>query len=105
MVELINDGLEFAFPEMHPRARLRVTFQRTLRIPDDGSTYFLPPGLGTFPVTPVDEVGTRAPAAWTAKVATAISIELPHTRATRPPCTSSAWSSREKPPTQRRYCS
>lgn len=30
--------------------RFAVTFQRTLRIPDDGNTYPLPPGLGRFPV-------------------------------------------------------
>ncbi len=30
--------------------RLSVSFQRTLRIPDDGGTYPLPPGLGAFPV-------------------------------------------------------
>lgn len=29
-----------------------VTLQRTLRIPDDGSDYPLPPGLGAFPVYP-----------------------------------------------------
>ena len=30
--------------------RFRVTFQRTLRLPDDGREYPLPPGLGAFPV-------------------------------------------------------
>lgn len=30
--------------------RLRITFQRTLRIPDDGNAYPLPPGLGPFPI-------------------------------------------------------
>ena len=30
-----------------------VSFQRKLRIPDDGRTYPLPPGLGSFPVKEV----------------------------------------------------
>ena len=29
---------------------LRIAFQRTLRIPDDGETYSIPPGLGEFPI-------------------------------------------------------
>jgi hypothetical protein len=31
-------------------ARFSVSFQRTLRIPDDGREYPLPPGLGAFPI-------------------------------------------------------
>src|SRR4051812_40872138 len=31
---------------------LGITFQRTLRIPDDGREYPLPPGLGVFPIVP-----------------------------------------------------
>ena len=34
---------------------LTVSFQRTLRIPDDGSEYPLPDGLGEFPVRSVDD--------------------------------------------------
>lgn len=41
-----------------------VTFQRTLRIPDDGGTYPLPPGLGTFPVRRVEDYAARVPASW-----------------------------------------
>jgi hypothetical protein len=29
---------------------LRISFQRTLRVPDDGRAYPLPPGLGVFPI-------------------------------------------------------
>jgi hypothetical protein len=43
---------------------LEVSFQRTLRIPDDGTQYPLPPGLGTFPLRRVDDLGDRVPAAW-----------------------------------------
>ncbi|MGI8440107.1 MAG: hypothetical protein ACR2NV_07985 [Thermoleophilaceae bacterium] len=41
-----------------------VSFQRTLRIPDDGGTYPLPPGLGGFPVCRVDDYADRVPEAW-----------------------------------------
>ena len=64
MVELANDTLVFSFPEVHPTARLRVRFQRTLRIPDDGRPYDLPPGLGAFPLRPVDDSVSHVPPAW-----------------------------------------
>jgi hypothetical protein len=41
-----------------------VNFQRTLRIPDDGKTYPLPPGLGHFPVCKIDDYADRVPASW-----------------------------------------
>jgi len=41
---------------------LEVSFQRTLRIPDDGGEYPLPEGLGEFPVRPVDDFDV--PAEW-----------------------------------------
>jgi hypothetical protein len=41
-----------------------VTFQRTLRIPDDGKTYPLPPTLGRFPVHQVKEYANRIPREW-----------------------------------------
>lgn len=44
--------------------RLWVSFQRTLRIPDDGRAYPLPPGLGTFPVRPVAEFADSVPTTW-----------------------------------------
>jgi len=43
---------------------LSVTFQRTLRIPDDGKDYPLPPGLGCFPIRRVDDYLDRVPAEW-----------------------------------------
>ena len=39
-------------------------FQRTLRIPDDGKTYPLPPGLGPFPVCRVEDYKEHVPGAW-----------------------------------------
>ncbi len=35
---------------IHIGERFSIEFQRTLRIPDDGKTYPLPPGLGEFPI-------------------------------------------------------
>jgi hypothetical protein len=64
MIELRDDCLIFTFPEVHPKARLKVEFQRTLRIPDDGRDYFLPPGLGRFPVRHVDDYAGRVPRGW-----------------------------------------
>lgn len=64
MVELKGDALVFRFPEVHADAVLRITFQRTLRIPDDGSDYPLPPGLGSFPLRHVDDFAARVPAPW-----------------------------------------
>jgi len=46
--------------------RFAVSFQRTLRIPDDGRTYPLPPGLGAFPVLPTADFASRVPASWCA---------------------------------------
>jgi hypothetical protein len=62
MITLERDDLVFRFPEVHRHAELRVSFQRTLRIPDDGRDYPLPPGLGAFPLCLVDDFSDRLPA-------------------------------------------
>lgn len=41
-----------------------IEFQRTLRIPDDGRTYPLPPSLGRFPLRHVDDFADRVPQEW-----------------------------------------
>jgi hypothetical protein len=64
MVTLEGDRLVFRFPDVHEEARLAVTFQRTLRIPDDDRQYPLPPGLGAFPLRHVDDYRRRLPKAW-----------------------------------------
>jgi hypothetical protein len=46
--------------------RLSISFQRTLRIPDDGRTYPLPPGLGRFPVRRASDFSDVLPDAWRA---------------------------------------
>lgn len=64
MIELKNDELVFRFPEVHEHAVCRVSFQRTLRIPDDNREYPLPPGLGRFPMEHVEDHAGRLPADW-----------------------------------------
>jgi hypothetical protein len=44
--------------------RFAISFQRTLRIPDDGKAYPLPPTLGTFPLHKVSEFSERVPKLW-----------------------------------------
>ena len=44
--------------------RAAVTFQRTLRIPDDGRVYPLPPGLGRLPVSRARDFPDRVPDDW-----------------------------------------
>jgi hypothetical protein len=43
---------------------LRVTFCRTLRIPDDGDKYDLPASLGTFPIYKVSDYTDKVPKSW-----------------------------------------
>jgi hypothetical protein len=64
MIELKNDQLVFSVADVHPDARMTMNFVRTLRIPDDGSNYPLPPGLGAFPVRHVDDFASRVPQVW-----------------------------------------
>jgi hypothetical protein len=63
----VPSALASSTVEILPHDALRVgdvtvSFQRTLRIPDDGRRYPLPPGLGRFPIRPVDAYGERVPA-------------------------------------------
>ncbi len=64
MIELRHDQLHFRFPDVHKKAELRIEFERTLRVPDDGHHYPLPPGLGRFPLRQVDDFAPRVPADW-----------------------------------------
>ncbi len=64
MIELREDSLIFSFPEVHKKATLEIEFQRTLRIPDDGDSYPLPPGLGCFPLEHVDDYAKELPREW-----------------------------------------
>lgn len=51
-------------PAIRIGPRFAVVFQRTLRLPDDGRTYPLPPGLGTFPIFKVADYAERVPPSW-----------------------------------------
>ena len=64
MIELTNSDLVFSFPEVHRFAELKIMFQRTLRIPDDGKVYELPPGMGAFPLFQVDDFAEKVPSSW-----------------------------------------
>jgi len=55
VIEMRDDSLVVSVPEVHPEARCQVTFQRTLRVPDDNQDYPLPAGLGYFPLLAVDD--------------------------------------------------
>lgn len=44
--------------------RFAVSFHRTLRIPDDGRIYPLPPGLGMFPLFKIEDYLDCVPSAW-----------------------------------------
>jgi len=63
-IVLDNDALVFTASEVHPDARCRIVFQRTLRIPDNDKDYPLPPGLGAFPLRHVDDYAARLPQDW-----------------------------------------
>ncbi len=64
MITLEKDQLVFRFPEVHDEATCAIGFQRTLRIPDDGRDYPLPPGLGRFPLRHLDDYAKRLPEEW-----------------------------------------
>ena len=64
MITLERDSLVFRFPEVHEQAQTEVNFQRTLRIPDNGKHYPLPPGLGSFSLKHLEDYADRIPADW-----------------------------------------
>jgi len=64
MITLEEDSLVFRFPEVHEEAVCRLDLQRTLRIPDDGEDYPLPPGLGRFPLRHLDDFAGGLPETW-----------------------------------------
>jgi hypothetical protein len=56
-VQVKNDALVFGDGFM-------VSFERTLRIPDDGKNYPLPPSLGRFPILKVEDYAKTVPEEW-----------------------------------------
>jgi hypothetical protein len=64
MITLEADALVFRCPEVHSKAQFSLSFQRTLRIPDDGRDYPLPPGLGRFSLRHIEDYSERVPEKW-----------------------------------------
>ncbi len=63
-IELRDDQLIFRFAGVHEDAEVEIGFQRTLRIPDDNREHYLPPGLGEFPLSRVDDYPDNLPDRW-----------------------------------------
>lgn len=61
MLQLEQGAIQFG-------AWFAVSFQRTLRVPDDGRKYPLPPGLGAFPLNAVSDYAERLPPDWRSRV-------------------------------------
>jgi hypothetical protein len=59
MLEAKTDGRSIYIGD-----KFSLVFNRTLRIPDDGKTYPLPPGLGTFPIFHVTDYKDKLPEEW-----------------------------------------
>ena len=55
MIYLENDSLEIRFPDLHENAGVKIDFQRTLRLTDNGDIHHLPPGLGNFPLRHIED--------------------------------------------------
>ena len=68
MIDVNHDQLVFAFPHVHPDAKLIIEFQRTLRIPDGEREFPLMPGLGRFPLFPVGDLVDKGAAPWLRQV-------------------------------------
>lgn len=63
MPTLEQDEIVFRFPKIEEKARFKINFQRTLRIPDTETTYSLPPGLGHFPLRHAEDYAANLPPA------------------------------------------
>ena len=57
-----NNQIIFGNPNTNDNAK--VSFERTLRIPDDGKVYPLPPSFGHFPIEKVDDYLDKVPETW-----------------------------------------
>ena len=63
-IEVTEDRLLYRFLGIHMIANLKIDLQRTLRIPDDNREHYLPPGLGRFPLSRVDDYSDNLPDKW-----------------------------------------
>jgi hypothetical protein len=60
-------GTEIVFRDEAEHGRLGVSLLRTLRLPDDGVRYPLPPGMGPLPLRRVQDLKGRVPPEWLAR--------------------------------------
>ena len=67
MIYLEGSKLRFDFRSVHPSAHCDITFQRTLRLPDDNRSYPLPPGLGEFPLFHLEDYAAKVPKHWSVR--------------------------------------
>ena len=65
-VEIVNNGTALRLHDAHGPG-VTITLHRTLRIPDDGRAYPLPPSLGAFPLRRVRDYASRVPDGWAAR--------------------------------------
>jgi hypothetical protein len=63
-VEVSGNNVVFFQPDKKAENTTSITFHRTLRIPDDGKVYPLPPSLGSFPIKRVDDYLDKVPEEW-----------------------------------------
>lgn len=55
MIYLKKNRIKIEMPDVHKNAKISINLQRTLRLPDDGTVYSLPPGLGKFPLRHIED--------------------------------------------------
>jgi hypothetical protein len=67
MITLDGQSLVFRFPEVHEDARTAIEFERTLRIPEDGKSYPLPPGLGAFALEHMEDYEACVSRDWSSR--------------------------------------
>lgn len=60
----VENSHQLRFVDPQSGTGVSVSFQRTLRVPDDGRRYPPPPGLGAFPVRRIMDFKHRVPASW-----------------------------------------
>ncbi len=62
VVVAVRDG--DAFHSLQIGRKTKISFHRTLRVPEDGNDYPLPAGLGAFPIHRVEDYADTVPPRW-----------------------------------------
>lgn len=60
-IEDTNGGFGVLLVKDGDRIATEISFKRTVRIPDDGSSHDLPPDLGNFPIYSTDSFSEKMP--------------------------------------------